>query len=78
VEGDDPILPAAGTNCEILSSPSNSINNSTCVSANLQSLKGVVRYLTLAVRVPESPHLLRTKSTKMYLVRDEMLIALER
>ena len=36
VESDEPILPSAGTNCENQSSPTNSINNTTCVSANFQ------------------------------------------
>jgi len=31
---DEPILAAAGTNCENQTSPTNSINNITCVSAN--------------------------------------------
>ena len=34
VERNEPILPAAGTNCENQTSPTNSINNITCVSAN--------------------------------------------
>ena len=36
VESDEQILPAAGTNCENQSSPTNSINDITCVSANFQ------------------------------------------
>jgi len=36
VETDKPILPPAGTNCENQSSPTNSVNDITCVSANFQ------------------------------------------
>ena len=36
VESDEPILAAAGTNCENQSSPTNSINNNSCVSDNFQ------------------------------------------
>ena len=36
VETDKPILPPAGKNCENQSSPTNNINNITCVSINFQ------------------------------------------
>ena len=36
VEGDEPKLPSAGANCKNQTSPTNSINNITCVSDNFQ------------------------------------------